>query len=58
MKAYYHGYIIERDEMIDTEFYYIYKQDGSKFTGLDGIERSIDGIAATFTEVIKIIENR
>lgn len=58
MKAYYHGYIIEKDEMIDTEFYYIYKQDGSSFTGLDGIERSIDGIAATFPEVIEIIANR
>ena len=58
MKAYYHGYIIEKDETINTEFYYIHKQDGSSFTGFDGIERSIDGIAATLTEVIKILENR
>jgi hypothetical protein len=58
MKAYYHGWIIEKDEMIDTEFYYIYKQDGSKFTGLDGIERSIEGIAGTFIDAFKSIENR
>lgn len=57
MKAYYHGFIIEKCEIIETEFYYIYKQDGSNFTGFDGIKRSIDGIAAPFSKVIQIIEN-
>lgn len=57
MKAYYHGYVIEQCEAIDTEFYYIYREDGSKFTGFDGIERSIDGIAAPLFKVIEIIAN-
>ena len=55
MKAYYKGFIIEQDMTIDTEVYYIRREDGQKFTAWDGKSVSIDSIQDNFPNVIEYI---
>jgi len=56
-KLSYRIFTIEKDETLDSNIYYITRDNGSKFRDPDGIERTIDSIPAeSFEEVTKYID--
>lgn len=57
MRAYYKNFIIEQDETIDTELYYIRREDGKKFfTPIFAIDVYIDSLQGSFFEAINYVD--
>ena len=56
MKALYKGFIIEKDNTIDTDVYYIRREDGKMFEAPDGLKVTIDNIQGTFFEAVGYID--
>lgn len=52
----YKGFIIERDETIDTELYYIRREDGTKFghpaASVDSVAGSLDDVKAHINTIL------
>ena len=57
MRAYYKDFIIEQDETIDTELYYIRREDGKRFfTSVFGMDVYIDSIEGIFFDAIHYVD--
>lgn len=56
MKAYYKGFIIEKDQTIETELYYITRLDGEKWLD-NGTAVSIQSITGSINDALNYISS-
>ena len=56
MKAYYKGFIIEKDQTIETELYYITRRDGGKWLD-NGTAVSIQSITGSINDALNYISS-
>lgn len=59
MKAYYHGFVIEKDQTIDTELYYVRRMNGGKWAvnALETPVVSIESIQGSLNDVCNYINS-
>ena len=55
MKTFYKGFVIEKDETIETPLHYIRRQDGEKFRAYDGSMVCIESLQEKLPQVIEYI---